>query len=383
MTKFRRIVLATAVGLAVGLSGTAHAATATVPATPSPSPSFDGSVDAIVYAGSTVYVGGDFVNAVVGTRRYPRSRLAAFSALTGALLPWDPGADSTVRALAVDPVTGTVYAGGSFVTVGGQPRTGLAALDPVTGRVGPVDHGIAGTVRALAAGAGRVYAAGRFASVDGQVVGNVVAFNALTGAVDPVFRALADDAVDSLALSGDRLYLGGMFKQVDGLTGTAKLAAVDPVTGARDATFRPKLSIRVFGLSAGPTAVYAALGGTGGRAIRFSLDGTPQWTTTADGDVQAIGVLDDVVYFGGHFDNVCATDVNGAQGACVDGSVSRVKLAAVDASTGALLPWDPHANGVHGVMAVAVDSGREHAVAAGGQFTTIGGQRRARFAQFG
>src|SRR5581483_8291754 len=137
------------------------------------------------------------------------------------------------------------------------------------------------------------------------------------------------------------------------------------------------------GLAVGPNGVYAALGGTGGRVIAFGFDGTPVWTTTADGDVQAVGILDDVVYLGGHFDNVCVTNVNGVQGTCVDGSMPRVKLAAVDASNGTLLPWDPHANGIHGVLALATSAGTgmvPGAVGAGGEFTTLGGLWHPRFA---
>jgi hypothetical protein len=124
------------------------------------------------------------------------------------------------------------------------------------------------------------------------------------------------------------------------------------------------------------------MGGSGGRAIAFGFDGTPLWTTTADGDVQAVAILNDVLYLGGHFDNVCASNVNGVQGACVDGSAWRVKLAAVDASNGMLLPWDPHANGINGVVTLTVNP-TLGMVAAGGEFTTMGGLRWPRLALFG
>jgi hypothetical protein len=375
-------VTAAGIALAVGFSGTAYAATTTVSATPSTAPGFDGMVYATAYSGTTLYVGGDFTNAIVGTKRYPRARLAAINTQTGALLPWTPSADATVRALAVDPDTGIVYAGGAFSTVNGQPRTALAALDPSTGDLGAFNHNIQGTVRALAAGWGHVFAGGRFTSLDGQPASNIAAFTSLTGTVDPLFHASTDDVIDALAATSGRLYLGGLFKLVDGLTGTPKLVALDPMSGARDLSFRPKIQIRVFGIAVGPNGVYTAMGGQGGRAIAFGFDGTPQWTTTADGDVQAVAILNDVLYLGGHFDNVCASNVNGVQGTCVDGSVWRVKLAAVDASNGVLLPWDPHANGINGVVTLTANPAMG-TVVAGGEFTTMGGIRWPRLALFG
>jgi hypothetical protein len=377
-------VAAVAAGLVVSFAGTARAATATatVSAAPGLTPTFDGAVWATTYSGGTIFVGGDFANAIVGGRRYPRLRLAAINAQTGALLPWVASADATVRALAADPATGTVYAGGAFATVDGQPRAALATLDPRTGALGAFHHAVTGAVRALAIGTGRVYAAGKLTAVDGQPAGNLVSFATDTGLVDTGFHGYTDDAVDALLAAGTRLYLGGVFRLVDGFTGTPKLAALDPVTGARDPAFHPKTGIRAFGLALGPTAIYAAMGGQGGRVVAFGFDGTPVWTTTADGDVQTVGYLDGVVYYGGHFDNVCATNVNGVQGTCVDGSVPRVKFAAVDAGSGTLLPWDPHGNGVHGVLAMAVNPVLG-LVAAGGEFTTLGGLRWPRFAQFG
>ncbi len=84
---------------------------------------------------------------------------------------------------------------------------------------------------------------------------------------------------------------------------------------------------------------------------------------------------------GGHFDHACADTNTGVHGVCLDGSVSRVKLAAVDGSNGALEPWNPSGNGVHGVFTMAsnVSLGT---VAAGGEFTTLKGVSHGRFAQF-
>jgi hypothetical protein len=127
--------------------------------------------------------------------------------------------------------------------------------------------------------------------------------------------------------------------------------------------------------------VYAAMGGPGGRAAAYDNSGHTRWARTFDGDAQAIAVLNGTTYVGGHFDRACTSSTTGAQGTCVGHSVSRVKLAAVR-DDGSLADWAPQANGVVGVRTIAVD--RTHAtVAAGGDFTTIGGRSQRRFASFG
>ncbi len=95
-------------------------------------PSFDGSVNAIVATDTTVYVGGAFTTAN-GTARY---RVAAFSASNGALLPWRPVlTDGIVRGLELSPDRTKVLLGGSFTSVNGSsnPGYGLALVRPDTG----------------------------------------------------------------------------------------------------------------------------------------------------------------------------------------------------------------------------------------------------------
>ena len=365
-------IVATLAGIAVA------APAAAVSARPLATPSFNGSVYAIAYRGSTVYVGGSFTSAASGGRNYARQRLAAFDARTGALLPWSPAADRTVRALAVSDTS--VYAGGDFGTVSGLRRDNLARLDAVTGGVGTFAHRISGAPYALAIGNGRLYAGGSFTAVDGFRRDNLAAFSLAAGTLDGGWQPRADDAVHAVTAYRARVFVGGSFHQVNDVRGTLRIAALDGARGSVDRAFLPASPAQVNAIAVDEAGVYAATGGQGGRAVAYTTRGAVRWQRLFDGDAVAIATLGGVTYVGGHFDRACRTLANGAHGTCTDGSVSRVKLAAVSA-TGALTGWAPQANGVIGVRALAVDRSRG-GIGAGGDFTLVNGQSRRRYAAF-
>ncbi|MFI5932950.1 LamG domain-containing protein [Actinoplanes sp. NPDC051494] len=375
-TRKWRTALVAAVSAAVTV-GAGAAIAGVVGNDPAAAPSFNGPIYAVAYSGTTVYVGGIFTQAIVAGKKVPRDRLAAFDASSGALLDWNPGADAAVRALAVDG--GALYAAGDFTTVGGQSRDSLAKI-AADGVVTPFSHTVDGRPRALAAGNGRLYVGGRITAVDGTARANLAAFSLTTDALDTGWAPATDNTVNALALTAGRVYLGGSFHKTNGGKNSLRLTAVDPVTGVLDTAFLPKPKYQVFALAVDGDGVYAASGGKGGRAVAYKSNGAVRWTRVFDGDAQAINVMDGTVYVGGHFDVACTTEANGTKGACTDGSVKRVKLAAVD-QTGKLLGWAPQADGIAGVWAVATNPALGQ-IGVGGEFISIGGKTQKRYAAF-
>jgi hypothetical protein len=341
-------------------------------------PTFNGTVHTVAYLGGTVYVGGSFTKASWGGRTFPRARLAAFDRRSGALLSWAPPTDGTVRALAAAP--GAIYAAGAFHRMSGEKRDSIARLSPVTGAVAPFRPEIAGTPYALAVGNGRLYLGGSFSAVGGHRQPNLAAFSLVTGEIDTGWQASSDDRVHTLAVAGGQVFMGGAFKSVNGDARATRLAAVHGTTGALNRFFRPKVTAEVTAVTVDGSGVYAATGGQGGRAIAYTFDGKARWQRVFDGDATAITTIGGVAYVGGHFDRVCLTARNGPQGSCLDGSVPRVKLAAITGD-GRLTGWNPEANGVIGVRVLSADP-VTGALDAGGDFTMIGGRLRPRFARF-
>lgn len=160
---------------------------------------------------ATVYLGGEFTcldggatPTCSGGGGFTRSRLAAVkSSGTGVVCDWNPGADNTVRALALSG--NTLFVGGDLTNIGGFPRTRLAAVDATSGSATSWNPkaNAAVLVLTLADSLGKVYAGGTFSAIAGSVPivpgpalilprNNVAAFayNPLVSAVLPSSRSV-------------------------------------------------------------------------------------------------------------------------------------------------------------------------------------------------
>jgi plastocyanin/chitodextrinase len=386
--------------------------------TPDPTWQTNGRVRTIVYAGNTVYLGGEFTEVIpprtVGGSSVVRNHVAAFDRTTGNLLPWDPNADGFVWSL--DVSGSTVYLGGQFTHVAGRARTHAAAVDATTAALLPWNPRPDEKVYAVKVGPdGNVYLGGWFARVAGvpraliaavAPDGTATAWNPLveqvSGAICPP-RCTPYVATLTFSPDGTILYFGGHFGIVNGV-GRNNAAAVTLATGQL-LPWNPS----IFGAGAGKNAGqankvwhielgsdrayicgdYWAIDGFQRHANLAAVDLSGghligSFDATTDGSTPACVLQDGLLYIGGHFQNVgpnSAWVFNPGQKAKLTGPGSQVRnhLAAVDATTGEIDTWNPFVNSELGIHSMTVTP---DLLSIGGDFTQIGSTPQQGFGTF-
>ncbi len=284
------------------------------------------------------YVGGNF-SSVDGITV---SNLAHVNADGSVDTGWTPAANGEIRTIQV--VGSTVYVGGLFSTVNGDAREGLAAIStagtlltwsPKLQR----SDGSGGSVYSLKADGTTLYAVGNFSCAGTTVFdggctnsgetprGNAAAFDMTTGnltAWNPDLGYIAE----SVDTSASRAYIVGQFSTANGGT---------PTTGG------------------------IAVSKTTGQLI-------PGWSVTSNQAILSVAVQGSTVYVSG-YDTFTGTDANG-------NPTTRNHTQAVDATSGAVLPWNPNSTGsVYTVVPYG------SSVYLGGLFSSVGGEVRSRAAK--
>jgi outer membrane protein assembly factor BamB len=256
----------------------------------------NGTVWALEQVGHVVYLGGQF-SALVGPggNHVARRNLAAIDVRTGKPTSWAPSADAQVYALASDGTN--IYAGGQFSTVNGVTRQHYAVLD-LSGHVRSHNITVNGSVRTLAVLGNKIYLGGDFTSVGGHARGHLAALTPKTK-LRP-WTARANGSVHGLALNGTDVFAVGKFTLVNGgahhylVRLSGKTASILP--------WSTPPSYLLWDVTTAGGRVYAAEGGPGGHVLAWDAStGHQLWSTSADGDAQAVGFADGQVIAGGHF----------------------------------------------------------------------------------
>lgn len=145
----------------------------------------DGDVRTVAVAGNTVVLGGNFTGSTDpdGTV-FNRSNILAFDKTTGRIRrDWVPQVDGEVVSIVAAPDGQSVYVGGRFNRVDGVLQNKVARLSIADGRPLPFQAGVNGLVSTVALSGDRLYIGGTFTSVQGRTR-RFAALNAQTGAVD-------------------------------------------------------------------------------------------------------------------------------------------------------------------------------------------------------
>ncbi len=355
--------------LGLGLVSMPATASAAVPFTDTVVQSWgvNGTVRATAIAGDTVVVGGTFTAAVSPTGvRIDRRNLAAFSLSTGELLTdWRADTDNTVSALGTNG--SSVWAGGTFTTVGGTARSRLVKLDAKTGAVDPnfsprVNNG----VKAVEVAGADLFIGGAFSAVNGVSRKRLAKLHAGTGALDAQFAATADKPVYALALSSTgTLFVSGTFTLLNGVARLG-VGGVNAITGAISGPAFAFTSVPVHGLDVSPGGTMLFGAQKSNQLTAWTVaSGSRKWQVNTDGNAQAVKYFADTVYFGFH---------DGYRGD------TTLKLLAVDPTTGAVDPnFKPAINSFYGVFAIDASAA---GLVVGGAFTKVSGVSAQRMAIF-
>jgi len=361
--------------------------TATGAATPTFNPSTTGTVgggrvDALARSGSTLYVGGTF-SSIGGALRHNIAALSLGAPTDGAPIAAfnaNPSQGTCTACASISALTvagPTVYAAGSFTTIGGQPRARLAGLNAADGLATAFNPNPDGTIFTLLVAGPLLYVGGSFRSIGGQPRNNAASVGLVDG-VPTAFNPDTNNSVQTVAVAGSAVFLGGYFSSLGGVVrhSLAALSALDgtvtdfnPNPGGVNGGTPLVSALAVSGTTIYAGGNFASMGGQA-RASLAAMDAASGSVTswdpgarygTSPGSVESLAVSGDVIYVGGTFNKV--------------GSEVRSSLAAVSATDGATTPWNPYPNSAVDEVVVAGDL-----VYVAGYFTTIGGQTRNKVA---
>lgn len=331
-------------------------------------------VNDLVRVDNTIYVAGQ-TNMVGAGVNDQVERFITFDPITRTPINIDmPTPEDGTTNAAIDDGAGGYYVAGSFSRVGNVNRPSLAHITP-TAVDTTFTPNVNGIVNALLKQGTTLYFAGGFTQVNGQARGGGAAIDLSTGALLP-WNPQLDAAVGGLAafvlrLSGSTMFIGGNF--------TTAAAVAHPGFVAVDATTGAVAGAPTTALNTGASVTAMLLSGTtlylGGTftavgassrtnlaAIDITSGAVLPFQATPNGNVRSLALDGALLYVGGGFSQMSGT--------------ARGGLARLDAATGALDALTADANGA---VTALLHTGTRLYI--GGNFTMVAGQPRAGVAE--
>lgn len=277
------------------------------------------TINVLELRGSQLYVGGQNLSEIGGSACPGACRMttATTNGVGAVDLAWQPLPGLTnVKALAF--TADSVYVGGMFFTIGGTPRVGLAKLASSNATLDPtwdpdLMAGGADEVSTLAVVGNRLYVGGFFGGFGGLTLPNLgrVATTG-TGAVDTTWTPESlSGPVNDIVVSGDALYAVGDFRDV-GLASRSRAAKFSIAAGSDAvlASWAPRFNgeANEIAVTSGGNLLVAGSFTSFGTAFverlyvaRFDASGKldPTWNPRLHGPVYSLATAASSVYIGG------------------------------------------------------------------------------------
>lgn len=322
-------------------------------------------VNTILVNAGVVYIGGYFnnVNAAAPTR----PNFAAVNATTAALETFNPRPDNRVRTLLLDG--GMLYMAGGFDRVYGVDRFRVARIELATSTLMPFELTFFSNthsnfygydqVNAIGIDGNRLFIGGTFPSVNGVKQPHLAAINKITGVIEASDDKKIYGEINTLLVNGGNIFIGGY---ITGHLGEVVngVAVLDEATGAGITNLTDQIPnppedeyYEDFDFHFQDGRMYYYLNVSDGTTQLGALDADDgsvisSWSVTVNRHISGWAFSDDALYLANQSSDPIT--INGQ---------SRERFAAVDLETGALLPLTinfPLALDEHTITSIALQN---------------------------
>jgi hypothetical protein len=312
-------------------------------------------------------VGGDFTS--LGGAAI--NRLAAVDTTFIQTTSWNPNPNGAVYKVFVND--NKLYVGGDFTTIGGSSKSRGAGFTLPAFSLDPYDFGANNRIHDFAFYNNVLYVAGTFTIIGGANRNYLAGLNPLNALANS-FNATADGIIQSIAIYNGNLLAGGNFSNIGGAV-RSRLASLVPTSGVAN-VWNPNVmglkgtTYNVLSISSADGSVFVggtfwSVGATERNniaAINANTGELLPFNPNANNIVRTIASDANYIYLGGDF-------------TIINSTISKNRIAQVNATSGLPTGWNPNSDGA--VNTLVIHSGILYV---GGAFSNIGGAARSRIA---